>query len=230
MKEKKKSNKFKRLCEEAGLNYKKQLIELIAASLLLIGCGIAVYFLTKQVFAPIGFVLFMVTFDYLILTKPAQIIKKKVKNLEEEFVHVFVYFGLFIKNGRPVYNALEDCLRYCSDNLGDLIRKMLEEIDEDKSIAPYIKFAKNFENLEIKQVMISIYKMSIEGGGEEYLNQFDALFTALSNAKRNKSIEDEKSRYENYNFLPMLASALSMGIIVVAVVLLMEEYSNGIQY
>ncbi len=227
MKEKRRS-KFKEKCDEANINFKKEVIKITTVNLALIGVGVAIYFLTKQLISIAAIMALILVIDYLLITEPSQIIKKKKENLEEEFVHVFVYFGLFVKNGRPVYNALEDCIRYCSDSLGEKIRIMLEEIDGDKTIGPYMNFAKNFENLEIKQVLISIYKMSIEGNGEEYLNQFDTLFAALSNAKRTKSIEKEKGRYENFNFMPMLASALSMGIIAVAVILLMEEYSNVI--
>lgn len=222
----KRENKYRKICENAGLNYKNELMKVLIVNFVLLGGAIALYFLTKQVIALVGIVLFLLALNYLLLTRPGQIIKKQKENLEAEFVHVFVYFGLFIKNGRPVYNALEDCLRYCSDSLAEKMRNMLEEIDLDKSIAPYMNFAKNFENLEIKQVLISIYKMSIEGSGEEYISQFDSLFTALSKAKREKAIETEKGKYENFNFMPMLASALSMGIIAVAVILLMEEYSN----
>lgn len=222
----KRKNKFKETYVEAKLDFKKEMIKLAVANASLIVLTAVVYIFSKQIIALAGLGIFLITIDYLLLSKPSQIIKKQRENLELEFVHVFVYFGLFVKNGRPVYNALEDCMRYSSDDLRNKIKTLLDEIDEDKTITPYMNFAKNFQNLEIKQVLISIYKMSIEGGGEEYLRQFDAIFTALSNSKRNKSIENEKSKYGNYNFLPMLASALSMGIIAVAVIVLMEEYTN----
>ncbi len=224
----KRKNKLKETYERAKLDYKKEMIKLLIVNILFIAAGSAIYILSKQILAVLGMTAFLAAIDYLLISRPSQIIKKEKERLENEFVHVFVYFGLFVKNGRPVYNALEDCLRYCSDSLSEKIRKLLEDIDEDKTITPYMNFAKNFQNLEIKQVLISVYKMSIEGGGEEYLNQFDTLFTALSNAKRAKLIENEKSNYGNFNFLPMLASALSMGIIAVAVVVLMEGYTNVI--
>ncbi len=222
----KRKSKFKETYAEAKLDFKKEIIKFAVVNISLIVLSAVVYIFSKQIITLACIGIFLITIDYLLLTRPSQIVKKQREDLESEFVHVFVYFGLFVKNGRPVYNALEDCMRYSSDNLRDKIKTLLDEIDEDKTITPYMNFAKNFQNLEIKQVLISIYKMSIEGGGEEYLRQFDAIFTTLSNSKRNKSIENEKSKYGNYNFLPMLASALSMGIIAVAVIVLMEEYTN----
>ena len=224
----KRNSKFKETYAKAKLNFTSEMVKIGIINAISIGFMIMVYFLSKQIIALAGLGIFLITIDYLLLSKPNQIIKKRKNGLEEEFVHVFAYFGLFVKNGRPVYNALEDCLRYSSDELAEEIRGLLEGIDEDKTITPYMNFAKNFQNLEIKQVLISIYKMSIEGGGEEYLRQFDTIFNALSNSKRIKSIENEKSKYGNFNFLPMLASALSMGIIAVAVIVLMEEYTNVI--
>lgn len=211
---------------EAGLNPKKEYLSLTVVDLVLVVFAILLYWYQRQIVGPISILLLMGGIDYLFLNKPKRILEKKKVSMESEFVHVFSYFSIFVKNGRPVYNALEDCIRYSSLELGECLKRLLEDIDKDKTVAPYLTFSEQFKNLEIKQVMISIYKMSFEGGGESYLRQFETLFENLSSIERENRLEREKSRFGNYNFLPLFASALSMGIIAVAVVILMEDYAS----
>lgn len=224
----KRKNKLIELYLQAKLNPKIELISLAVIDLALITIAILLYWKTKQIIALLAITVLLLGIDYYLLGKPKRVLDNQKKELENEFVHVFAYFEIFVKNGRPVYNALEDCLRYASKELSEKIRTLLEGIDHDKSVTPYMKFAENFSNLEIRQVLVSVYKMSIEGGGEEYLAQFDTLFHSLSVSKRQQILETEKNHFGNFNFLPLLASALSMGIIAVAVVILMEEYANVI--
>lgn len=223
-----KSGKLKETYLKAKLNYKKETISLIIMIVAILAASIVSYIFLKQIFIVAFGAVSLLAVAYLSLSKPKRVLNKRKKELEVEFVHIFSYFSIFVKNGRPVYNALEDCLRYSSEEMAEKIRTLLEDIDSDKSVTPYTKFSDNFENLEIKQLLVSVYKMSVEGGGEEYLRQFDMLFVALSNSNRIQRLENEVSRYSNFNFLPLIASAISMGIIAVAVVVLMEEYSNVI--
>lgn len=224
----KKIDKLKEQYSEAKLNFKKELISLLIVDLALFIATIATYIFLKQIFIIAIGAICILAMTYFSLSKPKRTINQNKKKLETEFVHIFSYFAIFVKNGRPVYNALEDCLRYSSETMAEKIRTLLEDIDDDKSVTPYTKFSDNFDNLEIKQLLVSVYKMSVEGGGEEYLRQFDMLFTALSNSNRTQRLENEANHYGNFNFLPLIASAISMGVIAIAVVVLMEEYSNVI--
>ena len=218
--------KIKEKYSLANLNLKKEIIVLSIIDGVILISSILLYIFLKQIIIPLFGLIMLIGISTYTLSKPNRILNKKKIKLESEFVHVFAYFAIFVRNGRPVYNALEDCFRYCSDEMNEKMKELLENIDVDKSVTPYITFSDNFENLEIKQVMVSIYKMSIEGGGEMYLRQFETLFEALASSKRQKRLEEEVSKFSNYNFLPLLASALSMGIIAVAVLILMEGYSN----
>lgn len=214
--------------EEANLDFKKEVIQFLITAVSIVGLGVFAFIKTKQIIIVASAGLMLVSISYYVFSKPQRIIDTRKKKIEEEFVHVFAYFSIFVKNKRPVYNALEDCLRYSSDDFSKKLQKLLEDIDNDKSVTPFITFGENFTNLEIKQILVSIYKMSIEGGGEEYLKQFDIMFNALSNNKRQSVLEKERNKFGNFNFLPLFDSALSMGIIAVAVLALMEDYTNVI--
>jgi hypothetical protein len=154
--------------------------------------------------------------------------KIKTEALEKEFVHIFSYFKIFVGNGRPVYNAIEDCIRYASPDMSDLLTTLLGEIDKDKSVKPFLSFASHFKSLEIRQVMISIYKMGNEGGSSTYIEQFQSVFSAIANEKRKYELSKFENTLSNNNFLPLADSALTMGLIIVAIVVIMGNLTYGI--
>ena len=108
------------------------------------------------------------------------------------------------------------------------MRNLLEAIDTDKSVAPYIAFSENFPSMEIRQLLISIYRMVDEGGGESYIRQFNVLFDALEANKNKERLEKTDSRLGNLGMFPMADSALVMLLITLGIVQIIGGYVNGI--
>lgn len=213
-------------CIEASLLSKRELIQLIFIDVILVVLAFFLYTTSRNQIALWSPLLAGIAVDYWILGKPKRILERKRAEDENEFVHLFSYFSIYVRNGEPVYSALEDTIRYASSGMSSKLQTLLTSIDEDKSVKPYLAFAENFPSLEIQQVMISVYKMSVEGEGEAYLRQFETIFESLADGKRQERMEQEQKRYSNFNFLPTMASALSMGIIAVAIVILMEQFNH----
>ena len=229
MKKKKKLKKPWALAlKEAGLNPKKEIALMIIGNIFLIAVAFLAYKVTKVLIASLSIILLAIVGDYFLLGKASRVKKVKYEALEKEFVHVFSYFKIFVGNGRPVYNALEDCIRYSSPDMSDLLRKLLEEIDKDKSVKPYLSFSEHFKSLEIRQVMISIYKMGNEGGSSTYIQQFESVFSSVAAEKRKYELSKFESTLNNNNFLPLADSALTMGLIIVAIVVIMGNLAYGI--
>ena len=218
----KKKNKPKKpwalTLKEAGLNPKKEIALMIIGNIFLIAVAFLAYKVTKVLIASLSIVLLAIVGDYFLLGKASRVKKVKDEALEKEFVHVFSYFKIFVGNGRPVYNALEDCIRYSSPDMSDLLRTLLEEIDKDKSV----------KSLVIRQVMISIYKMGNEGGSSTYIQQFESVFSSVAAEKRKYELSKFESTLNNNNFLPLADSALTMGLIIVAIVVIMGNLAYGI--
>ena len=214
--------------KEVGLNPKKEIAIIILGNILLLVFAALIYRMTDALIAPLSMGLLLVITDYFLLGKVNRVKKAKTEALEKEFVHIFSYFKIFVGNGRPVYNAIEDCIRYASPDMSDLLTKLLEEIDKDKSVKPYLNFASHFKSLEIRQVMISIYKMGNEGGSSTYIEQFQSVFSAIASEKRKYELSKFESTLNNNNFLPLADSALTMGLIIVAIVVIMGSLAYGI--
>ncbi|HBE98971.1 MAG TPA: hypothetical protein DDW18_02935, partial [Firmicutes bacterium] len=88
--------------KEAKLNPKIELMVLGIVDLSLLTLGILLYLKTKQIACLLAMGALLLGASYYFLGKPKRILDKKRKELENEFVHIFAYFEIFVKNGRPV--------------------------------------------------------------------------------------------------------------------------------
>ena len=68
---------------------------------------------------------------------------------ENEFVDIINYFEMFLANDFNIYQAFQEVLVYSSPWMRNKIETLLFAIDEDKSVKPFISFAKNFKNSSI---------------------------------------------------------------------------------
>lgn len=212
---------------EASLNPKKEWLFLCLIIFLLLFGGIFLFFQTSSYLLLFSSILLSLVVIMFFLMRPKQIIEKRKILLREEFVRLFSFFRLFYSNGRSVYVSLEEVRTYSSGEIGKLFDVLLEEIDEDKSITPYLNFSSHFESLEIRQVMIAIYELSLDGGKDHFYH-FESVFQRISTEKRNESFDRFKNKLANLNFLPLIGSAFSMGLVAIAVIALMENSIYGL--
>jgi hypothetical protein len=211
-----------------GLNPKTEFLFVGSIDLLLVGFSVFSYL---KIGSPIASLLFLAStlfFSYFALTRYARLRSKQDEALEEEFVQVFTYFGIYVSEGLPVYNALEETIKFASAAMAERLRKLLLAIDSDKSLVPFLAFAESFKSLTIRQVMISIYKMVDEGSNGIYLRQFATIFQSLADDKRKQARERRIEQLGNLCFLPLLGSGVTMGMITVALVEVIGELSNGL--
>ncbi|MCQ2772180.1 MAG: hypothetical protein MJ238_02745 [Bacilli bacterium] len=191
--------------------------------------GIVVLFvLSTNYLLPISMVLFLAVGDYLLISNPQRKEEEKQLELSSEFVRIFDYFSIYIKSGVPVYHALEETIQYASPEMAARLQTLLRAIDEDKSATPYIEFSKCLNTIESRQVLISIYKMSIEGGDESYINQFNFLFETILEEERKQELLRLEKRLNTTCYLPLAGSGLTMILIVVGIINVMGGLISGI--
>lgn len=213
---------------QAGLSPKREFALLAFIDLLFIALGVYLYVAEKQLMSALGMVLLIVFADYFLLSKAKRLQKAKNEALENEFVRLFSYCSIYLRDGLPVYHALEEVIRYATPEMQDKLRTLLHGIDQDKSVTPYIEFSAGFAALEIRQVMISLFKIADDGGGEAYLRQFAILFESLANDKRKNELAKTESTLNNLCMLPLIDSAMSMILITVGVVIVIGGLVNGL--
>jgi hypothetical protein len=221
-------NRLRNEMEEAGLDPKKELTKIVLIDLLFLALAVFLYVYERQLVSALSLFLLAFLSDYFLLGNAKRKKKAHQTRLESEFVHIFAYFSIYMRNGIPVYHALEEIIRYASKDMEGYLRELLKAIDADKSVVPFVGFADHFASLEIRQVMISIYRMVDEGGNEAYLRQFSVLFEGLAKQKEEEELEMEKRHLENLTFLPMLDSGLTMLLISLGIAIIIGGGVNGL--
>lgn len=201
-------NKLKANIELAGLSFKKEITIFLLLDLCIIALGVVVFIFFKS---PIylGFILFiLVMLDYFYLSRYSGILKLQNDQLINEFISLLPFFKTYLKNTYSIYQAFKELIPFASDSLKERLEKLIENIDEDKSVTPFISFAKTFNSSNIEQLMISIYQMIDEGNDSPYLIQFENTFTKLRNEMYESLIEKRNKDLGNMSVFPLVGSAL----------------------
>lgn len=200
-------------------NYKTEITRLLIIDFLICVSFIFLVIYSKNLLILIYFFGILVVFNFSYLTRYQRIINKNNANLINDFINTFSYFRIYISNNMNAYNAFKEVSKYSSPFIKTKLLVLLDEIDEDKSLKPYMNFAKNFNNKKVEEVMIAIYEMVNEGISENYLNQFTSVFTSFK-ARVEKT--NQEKRFSKFN----LINAMSMGGMMLIMILIMLSIVN----
>ena len=200
-------------------NYKTEITRLLIIDFLICVSFIFLIIYSKNLLILIYFFGILVVFNSFYLTRYQRIINKNNANLINDFINTFSYFRIYISNNMNAYNAFKEVSKYSSPFIKTKLLVLLDEIDEDKSLKPYMNFAKNFNNKKVEEVMIAIYEMVNEGNSENYLNQFTSVFTSFK-ARVEKT--NQEKRFSKFN----LITAMSMGGMMLIMILIMLSIVN----
>lgn len=200
-------------------NYKTEITRLLIIDFLICVSFIFLIIYSKNLLILIYFFGILVLFNFFYLTRYQRIINKNNANLINDFINTFSYFRIYISNNMNAYNAFKEVSKYSSPFIKTKLLVLLDEIDEDKSLKPYMNFAKNFNNKKVEEVMIAIYEMVNEGNSENYLNQFTSVFTSFK-ARVEKT--NQEKRFSKFN----LINAMSMGGMMLIMILIMLSIVN----
>ena len=201
-----------------GLSYGKEITIVISIFLVSLLGGFAIYYFLKEVVHALIVLSLGIIADVFYLTRYSSLEKKREKEHVDELVSLLSYFEIFISNGNNVYMSFKLLLPYCSSFMDDAITTLLNHIDSDKSVGPYINFASKFHNRIIESLMLSIYQMVDNGENISQFSEFDLLFSNIKEKFLLDLIDEKKKSLDFLNSFPLFGSgaitiALSMSII-----------------
>lgn len=211
--------KLKEKINYLNKSYKTEITRLLIIDFLICVSFIFLIIYSKNLLILVYFFGILVVFNFFYLTRYQRIINKNNANLINDFINTFSYFRIYISNNMNAYNAFKEVSKYSSPFIKTKLLVLLDEIDEDKSLKPYMNFAKNFNNKKVEEVMIAIYEMVNEGNSENYLNQFTSVFTSFK-ARVEKT--NQEKRFSKFN----LINAMSMGGMMLIMILIMLSIVN----
>ena len=116
--------------------------------------------------------------------------------------------------------------------MGADLKKMIEEligdIDNDKSVQPFVKFAKQFNEIIVEEMMISIFQMIDDGASSDYLTQFDLIFDKFSDLLYQKFLQKKNSKLGTIASTALIGSSFLVVVLTIGIISIIGEVINGI--
>lgn len=223
----KKEHKLVTRIINCGLNPKRELTILLTILFLVtIGISVLAYFM-KNYYILISLVALIPGICLLFYGRYSLYEEDKRKKLESEFLEVFSYIRIYLVNNNNVYNAIKKANEYTSKEMNYEISVFLSKVDDDKSIIPFLEFGSRFKNKTIEEVLISLHQMIDGGFTESYLNQFINIFENFRNRVSLDNMNKRYKRLDGINHMSLIGSAYLMLVILVVIVKIIGEMSNG---
>ena len=211
-----------------GLSPKKEFLTLIISDVILLLASVALLLVTKTIIYSLFGVGIIMIFDLLFLTRYSRKIEaKNIENLQE-FATLFGYFRIFIHNGYSVYSALKELLIFANDDLKALLQKLLSDIDNDKSVQPFIEFSKAFDEIIVEEMMISIYQLVDDGETSDYLMQFELIFDKFSDLLYQRYLRSKDSKLGAIGSSALIGSCFLIIVLTIGIINIIGELINGI--
>ena len=198
---------FKNLCIFLNLDYKKEMTKIVVILIASILISSLLVIFNKMVAINIIFLIAVVVINYLYISRYSSYKQSLLKERENEFISIISYFKIFITNNFNVYSSFESLLPYCSNWMKEAIGNLLKNIDEDKSVQPFVDFARLFNNTIIENVMISIYQMIDEGENVHSVSQFSLLFNEFAKNNEENAFDKKVKSLESLNTFPLIGAA-----------------------
>jgi len=193
-----------------GLNFKKEITKILTYNIAILLMCIVMFVIMKNTVVLIMGAGFIVAIDAFLLTSYSRRRSALIYKRSEEFISLICYFQTFIANHCNVYQAFSKLKEYSSDWMKQQLDIFLNNIDNDKSIQPYVDFAQTFNLPIARNIMLSIYQMVDEGESEEQMSQFTFLLTIM-NQQHNEELKDKKERsLSSVTTYPMVGAGILM--------------------
>ena len=221
-----KKNKLKELIDFIGLSYKKEMSILIVINVTFIIAAALIYIFLRNVIYSVLVVVGMAVVDYFFLSRYGDKKKMILKNRENELIALISYFEVYLKNNSNVYQSFVQLIPYSSDWMKDKIEELLKEIDNDKTVQPFINFASNFQMLSVHSLMLSIYQMVEQGENSEQLTNFSLIFDELSSARNKEIIEKKEKSLSNMSTFPLIGAGLITITLTISVLSILGDLIN----
>lgn len=219
-------NSLKETIEFVGLSYTKEMLKIIVLNLLVLGSVALIYFLLNNVVVSIFILIALIAIDYFLLSRFNDKKKALLKSRENELIAIISYFEVYVQNKNNVYQSFNMLIPYCSPWMKDKIEVLLKEIDEDKTVQPFVNFASNFHQLSTHSLMLSIYQMVDQGENTHQLKQFDVIFTELARNRNREMMEQKSNSLANMSTFPLIGAGLITITLTMSILSILGDLIN----
>lgn len=218
--------RFDDLLTFIGANKKKEIIKIaIINSLIVIATVLGVIF-TKQIMIAFVGIIAILMGNYLVFSTYSSKKRMILNDRESEFISMISYFQFFITNSYNVYQSFQALIAYASPWMEEQIQTLIVEIDNDKSVKPFVNFANKFTSKVTSNVMLSIYQMVDEGENSIHMLQFNALFQQLNKNHQKELIDSKDQKMSSISALPLIGAGAITVLLIFGIISIMGEMIN----
>lgn len=172
------------------------------------------------VFVACLFVIFHWLMDYYRLQKAKQ------KQMLLAALYFLLDTRIYLSSGNNVYQALNTAAKVAEYSIKPAIDKLLDNMDKDKTIVPFVEFADIFNQPIIKEILLSLYQYDYRKSEGESITGFINLLGEY----RDEMVR-EREIYINRHLDHLLYLPLASGaILIVALALGIMQSIGGIVY
>ena len=221
-------SKLKERMSALHISFNKEIVRFAIIAVIITVAFLVAILLSKIYYLAIAYLMLMLIFSYFYFSRYKSMEKKQKNDDLIEFVNLFTFFRIYLKNGFGVYSSLQEISSFANQSLKGKLEKLLKEIDEDKTVVPFVNFAHHFEELIVKEMMISIYQMIDDGSESNYLIQFELIFDKFSELLHSKQLNNKDKSLANLTMTSLVGSAYLIIMITIGVVTLIGEMLNGL--
>lgn len=223
-----KRNKIRETIEFAGLSYQKEMTKISLINIVMLIAGVALYFFLKNIIYSMFVLIALAVLDYVLISQYNDKKKAIIKSRENELIAIISYFDVYIRNNNNVYQSFNLLIPYCSFWMKGKIEELLEEIDKDKTVQPFVNFANNFKNIATQSLMLSIYQMIDQGENSEQLTHFNVLFDEISRNRNQEMVEQKNKALSNMSTFPLIGAGLITISLTISILTILGDLINVI--
>lgn len=223
-----KRNKIRETIEFAGLSYQKEMTKITLINIVMLVGGVTLYFFLKNIIYSMFVLIALAVLDYVLISQYNDKKKAIIKSRENELIAIISYFDVYIRNNNNVYQSFNLLIPYCSFWMKGKIEELLEEIDKDKTVQPFVNFANNFKNIATQSLMLSIYQMIDQGENSEQLTHFNVLFDEISRNRNQEMVEQKNKALSNMSTFPLIGAGLITISLTISILTILGDLINVI--
>ncbi len=205
------------MCQELGKDPRKVGVHFLVIDFLILLGSFTFFLFFEQSYAVFLGVALVGMVDFYLYTSLQKEIEILQEEHETEFIVTLGVFRVFAANHLNVYNAWIETRAFVSPWMQTKIDLLLKDMDEDKTVAPFITFSHHFRPLIIEQVMTSVYQI-VDGGGLSPLAQFSILFEHFAESHLKEEMKKNEDQIDTMNAWPLIGAGLLAVAIIIGVV------------
>ena len=218
--------RFNDLLDFISANKVKEYVLIAVINIAILASAIILTIFLKQIMIAFVGLIALVISNYLIVNSYIEKKKAILDEREHEFIAIISYFQFFITNSYNVYQAFQSLIAYASPWMEEQIQSLIIEIDNDKSVKPFINFANKFKNNVASNVMMSIYQMVDEGENGLHMYQFSSLFQELSKSQQMDLIDAKERSMGSISSFPLIGAGAITVLLTFGIISVMGDMIN----